>query len=501
MKEKLLLGYDIGSSSIKASLINAVTGEVFISASSPDREMKIESPQAGWAEQHPETWWQHVVSATKKMLANITVNINEFEIEGIGISYQMHGLVLVDKDYQVLRPSIIWCDSRAVEIGNKAFEELGAEYCMNNCLNSPGNFTASKLKWVKENQPELYSKIYKIMLPGDFIAMKLTGKIYTTVSGLSEGIFWNFREKTISEEILKYYGIDKELLPEIVPTFGLQGVLSSKAAEELGLYPGIPVTYRAGDQPNNALSLHVLKPGEIAATAGTSGVIYGVTDKNISDSDGRVNTFAHVNYSEKQPNAGVLLCINGTGIQYSWIKQNFMDSSLSYNDLNALAGEVSHGADGLLCYPYGNGAERSLKNKEINGHFSGINFNIHGRGHLIRAAQEGIVFSFRYGLDVMKSIGMEFKVVKAGFSNLFQSAVFTEAFVNTCNVELEIYNTDGSQGAARGAGIGTGYYANEDDAFNGLKVINKMQPESTLVEKYERIYSGWKSGLENLLNQ
>jgi xylulokinase len=499
MKEKLLLGYDIGSSSIKASLINAATGELLVSAGSPDREMKIESPQAGWAEQHPETWWQHVITATKKMLANPALSIKNYEIEGIGISYQMHGLVLVDKNYEVLRPSIIWCDSRAVETGNRAFRDLGADYCMANCLNSPGNFTASKLKWVKDNQPELYSRVYKMMLPGDYIAMKLTNKICTTVSGLSEGILWDFKKKTAAEEILKYYGFDNSLLPEIVPAFGHQGNLTQKAAGELGLYAGIPITYRAGDQPNNALSLHVLKPGEIAATAGTSGVIYGVTDKNISDSEGRVNTFAHVNYSDEKPNVGVLLCINGTGIQYSWIKQNFMDSSLSYNDLNSLAAQVSPGAEGLFCYPYGNGAERSLKNKEINGHFSGINFNIHGRGHLIRAAQEGIVFSFRYGLDVMKSIGMEFKVVKAGFSNLFQSPVFTEAFVNTCNVELEIYNTDGSQGAARGAGIGSGYFAHEDDAFGGLKVINKMMPDSGLASKYDKIYSEWKSGLEKLL--
>lgn len=501
MKEKLLLGLDIGSSSIKASFINASTGELVATAGSPDKEMKIDSPQPGWAEQNPETWWQHVVTAIKRMLSKPSFNINDFEIEAIGISYQMHGLVLVDKNLEVLRPAIIWCDSRAVEIGNKAFAELGQEYCMSSCLNSPGNFTASKLKWVKENQPELYSKIYKMMLPGDYIAMKLSGKVFTTVSGLSEGVFWDFRNKIISEEIMKHYGLDSELIPEIVPTFGTQGTLSKEAAQELGLYEGIPIAYRAGDQPNNALSLHVLNPGEIAATAGTSGVIYGVTDKNISDSEGRVNTFAHVNYSEAKPNVGVLLCINGTGIQYSWIKQNFMDSSLSYNDLNTLASEVKPGAEGLFCYPYGNGAERSLKNKEVNAHFSGINFNIHTKGHLIRAAQEGIVFSFRFGLDVMKSIGMDFKVVKAGYSNLFQSPVFTEAFVNTCNVELEIYNTDGSQGAARGAGIGSGYYTKDSDAFKGLKVITRMIPDPKLVKEYERIYNLWKIGLNNLIKE
>jgi xylulokinase len=497
MKQKLLLGYDIGSSSIKASVIDADTGVSLASGISPEQEMKIDAPQPGWAEQHPDTWWQHVVAATKKLFSNKELQSNE--IAAIGISYQMHGLVMVDKRHDVLYPSIIWCDSRAVDTGNKAFSELGSEYCLGSCLNSPGNFTASKLKWVKDNKPALYSNIFKIMLPGDYVAMRLTDEIHTTVSGLSEGVLWDFRKKNIADQLLQYYGIDKNFIPEIVPTFGLQGILTSKAAAELGLKPGIPISYRAGDQPNNAFSLHVLHPGEIAATAGTSGVIYGVTNDNIFDSLGRVNTFAHVNYSEKQPNKGVLLCINGTGIQYSWLKQNIMDNKFSYEEMNEFAARVPIGSEGLICYPFGNGAERSLMNKDVHGHFSGINFNIHGKGHMIRAAQEGIAFSFRYGLDIMKSLGMEFKVIKAGYSNLFQSKVFREAFTNTCNVDIEIYNTDGSQGAARGAGLGIGYYSSSDEAFPGLKLIEKLETRPELVEKYNSAYGRWRKGLQLVL--
>jgi xylulokinase len=496
MARKLLLGYDVGSSSIKASLINADTGELVVSAFSPEREMKINSPQMGWAEQHPDTWWQHVVSATRKMFSKTP--LSDSEIIGIGISYQMHSLVMVGKKHEVLYPSIIWCDSRAVEIGNKAFADLGSEYCLGNCLNSPGNFTASKLKWVKDNRPELYSKIFKIMLPGDYIAMKMTGEIRTTISGLSEGIFWDFNKKSIAEELIYYFGFDRNVIPEIVSTFGVQGHLTSKVAEELGLKSGIPISYRAGDQPNNALSLNVLKPGETAATAGTSGVIYGVTEKNIFDTDGRINTFAHVNYSESQPNKGVLLCINGTGIQYSWLKQNIMDNRYSYEELNRLASEAEIGSQELLCYPYGNGAERSLKNKDVHGHFSGINFNVHEKGHVVRAAQEGIAFSFRYGFDVMKSIGLELDVIKAGNSNLFQSEVFREAFVNTCNVDLEIYSTDGSQGAARGAGIGIGCYSSDDKAFRGLEIMVQSHPDPKLAEKYSSVYRNWKNGLSKI---
>ena len=497
MKQKLLLGYDIGSSSIKASLINADSGELVSSANSPEQEMKINSPHPDWAEQHPDTWWQHVVLATKKILSN--KSLMDYEILAIGISYQMHGLVLVDKNQEVLRPSIIWCDSRAVKIGDKAFSDLGSDYCLTNCLNSPGNFTASKLKWVKDNEPEIYSKIFKIMLPGDFIAMKLTGEIHTTISGLSEGILWDFTKKNISDEIIDYYGLDKKLLADTVLTFGKQGNLKTEAAKELDLKEGIPVSYRAGDQPNNALSLNVLNPGEIASTAGTSGVIYGVTDKNVYDDFSRVNTFAHVNYSNEKFNNGVLLCINGTGIQYSWIKKNVLGDAFSYDQLNEFASEVEIGSEGLLCHPFGNGAERVLKNKNVNGHFSGINFNIHDKRHLIRAAQEGIVFSFRYGLDVMKEIGLEFKVIKAGYSNLFQSKVFREAFVNTCNVNLEIYNTDGAQGAARGAGIGIGYFTSNEAAFKGLKVIEKLNADKELVKRYNSVYKVWESNLEQIL--
>lgn len=496
MKQKLFLGYDIGSSSIKASLINADTGKLVSSASFPEREMKISSPQIGWAEQHPDMWWQYVVNATKKMFAKKT--LKSYEILGIGISYQMHGLVLVDKNSKVLYPSIIWCDSRAVEIGNKALLDLGNEYCLSSCLNSPGNFTASKLKWVKDNLPDVYSKIYKIMLPGDYIALKLTDKICSTVSGLSEGIMWDFKEMKIAGNLLEYFGFNENMMPDLVPAFGFQGNLTAAAARQLKLKPGIPVSYRAGDQPNNALSLNVLNPGEIAATAGTSGVIYGVAGKNIYDPESRVNTFAHVNYTKEHPNVGVLLCINGTGIQYNWLKQIIFENKYSYNQMNDFASKVEIGSQGIQSFPFGNGAERVLKNIDSHASFSGINFNLHQKGHLIRAAQEGIVFGLGYGLDVMKSIGMEFNVVRAGNSNLFQSKVFKEAFVNTCNVNLEIYNTDGSQGAARGAGIGAGFYS-EADAFKGLKVIERLSPREELIKKYGAVYKQWKNNLENRL--
>ncbi len=485
-----LLGYDIGSSSIKVSLLNADSGELISSSFSPKEELKIDSPHSGWAEQHPEVWWENLVEATKDIISNL--DSEQYKIHGIGISYQMHGLVLVDEKHEVLYPSIIWCDSRAVETGQGITSQIGSDECLNSYLNLPGNFTLSKLKWVKDNLPDVYKKIYKFMLPGDFIAMKLTGKINTTVSGLSEGIMWNFDKQEPAYELFNQLELNKDFIPEIVPTFGEQGLLSIESASKLGLEAGIPVTYRAGDQPNNALSLNVLREGEIAATAGTSGVVYGVTNKKFIDQASRVNSFAHVNYTNDEPSTGVLLCINGTAILYRWLKTELFGNNYSYEEMNSLCSEVTEGSDGLFTLPFGNGAERILNNKNIQNSLIGIDFNKHGIKHIIRSGFEGIVFSFRYGLEIMKENGMSINVVKVGKANLFLSKEFAQIFANVCNVDVEIYNTDGAQGAARGAGIGCKFYNDYDAAFNNLKMIDNVKPVEAKVKKYDELYSEWE---------
>lgn len=488
-----LLGFDIGSSSVKASLINGTTGELAASSFYPRQEMAIVANQPGWAEQDPRLWWENLKLALAEVLS--VSGINPAEINAIGISYQMHGLVMVDRNHEIIRPSIIWCDSRAAGIGDRAFETIGGEKCLSHLLNSPGNFTASKLKWVKDNEPENFEKVYKIMLPGDFIAMKLTGEIHTTVSGLSEGILWDFRENQVAQMVLEAYGFDGSVIPELVPTFGDQGRLSASAASELGLAAGTPVTYRAGDQPNNALSLNVLNPGEVAATAGTSGVVYGVSDEIKFDPASRVNTFAHVNHSGGDPRLGVLLCINGTGILNAWLKKNTA-AGLSYDDMNRLSASVPVGAEGLSILPFGNGAERVLKNKDTGTVVSGLNFNIHRQEHLFRAAQEGIVFSFRYGMDIMGNIGIKPSVIRAGKANMFLSPVFRQTLADITGATIELYNTDGSVGAARGAGIGSGFYSGFADAFSNLTRLETIVPDGLNKSRTEEAYGKWL----NLLN-
>ena len=492
----LLLGLDLGTSSIKASVVDGASGNLIASAQYPDTENSISSPQIGWAEQDPEMWWNCIQQAILR--CNASEKYNPKDIKAIGIAYQMHGLVMIDRDLSVLRPSIIWCDSRAVEIGNQAFEGIGKEQCLSHLLNSPGNFTASKLAWVKENEPKVYESVYKIMLPGDFIAMKLTGDVTTSNSALSEGIFWDFQTNKVSEDILKYYGFSDSILPEIRPVFSNHGGLTNALADLLGLKVGTPVTYKAGDQPNNALSLNVLEPGEFAATAGTSGVIYSVSDKVSYDPKSRVNTFAHVNHQMNNQNRlGTLLCINGTGILNRWVRDNI--ANVDYQGMNKMASTVAAGSNGLRVLPFGNGAERVLGNKTVGSNFQGVNFNIHTNAHIIRAAQEGIAFSLKYGMDIMAETGTSPSVIRAGKANMFLSEVFSQSLVNATGVGVELYDTDGAKGAALGAGIGNQYFINPKDAFVNMKKIGFVEPDSSKSSIYEEIYADWKSILEKSL--
>lgn len=497
-QSQYLLGFDIGSSSIKASVIEIDTGKMLATAISPKEELSIHSIKPGWAEQDPETWWTHIVNSTREILSHNSLSGEQ--IAAIGISYQMHGLVTVDKNHNPLRPSIIWCDSRATEIGHKAFREIGEKQSLERYLNSPGNFTASKLKWVQENEPELYSMIHKIMLPGDYIGMKLTGEILTTVSGLSEGIFWDYKNNSIAKELLDYYNISSDLLPPAMNSFDFHGVLTLSAAKTLGLKKGTKVTYRAGDQPNNAFSLNVLNPGEVAATAGTSGVVYGVADSPVYDPQSRVNTFVHVNNTDSRSRYGVLLCINGTGILNSWLKRNLgIDETLSYAEMNKRAAEVPVGSDGITILPFGNGAERILKNADVGASIYGLKFNRHTNSHLLRAAQEGIVFSLHYGFQIMQDMGLEMNTVRAGHANMFLSPLFREAFVQVTGSVLELYNTDGSLGAARGAGIGAGIYSSEKEAFSGLVKLDVLEPDPKKQSAYEDAYGRWADKLNSLI--
>lgn len=496
MARRYLLGFDVGSSSVKASLTDVDNGEIVASAFFPEHEAPIMAVKAGWAEQDPNMWWENAKRSLQKIMAE--TGAKGEDILAIGISYQMHGLVCVDKQQQVLRPSIIWCDSRAVPYGEDAFHNIGEDTCLSKLLNSPGNFTASKLAWVKENEPEIYDKIDKIMLPGDYIAMKLSGEVKTTISGLSEGMMWDFAAKKPAKFLLDYFGFSEDILPEIAPTFSVQSYVSKAAADELGLKEGTPISYRAGDQPNNAVSLNVFNPGEIASTAGTSGVVYGVLGDVNYDPKSRVNTFAHANYTTDLDRLGVLLCINGTGILNAWVHRN-ITPDISYADMNDLASQVAIGSEGVKIIPFGNGAERVLENQEVGCSIRGLNFNKHNRAHIVRASQEGIVFSFCYGMEIMQEMGMDIKKIHAGKANMFLSPIFRDTLAGVSGATIELYETDGSAGAAKGAGIGAGIYKDHDEAFSTLKKLAVIEPDESNRAAYLAAYAEWKKELKTLI--
>lgn len=496
----MLLGYDIGSSAIKAALLDADTGEVVAAARSPsDEEMTMEAPQPGWAEQPPSRWWRHIQNATD--LLHEKTSIDPGAVSAIGLTYQMHGLVLLDENHRVLRPSIIWCDSRAVDIGRDAFEELGREWCLKHLLNSPGNFTASKLAWVKQNEPDIYAQVHKAMLPGDYAAFKMTGDVRTTPSGLSEGTLWDVQRDTLATDVLRHFEINPDLIPEVVPTFSTQGTLTRSAADALGLAPGIPVAYRAGDQPNNAFSLNALQSGDVAATAGTSGVVYGIDDTPRYDEQSRVNTFLHVNHEPgSQSRYGTLMCVNGTGILNRWLHDNVgLDGDLSYEAMNEEAASAPVGAEGVSVLPFGNGAERTLDNRNPGASIHGLNFNVHDRSHLLRASQEGIVFALRYGIDIMTEMGIPVDTVRAAHANMFMSPIFREAFATVTDTTVELIETDGAEGAARGAGLGAGVYDEPEEAFEGLERISTVAPNPKKQIAYDESYERWHELLENEL--
>lgn len=493
MTSRCLLGFDVGSSSVKASLVDVATGKCVASAFYPKSEAPIVSKRIGWAEQNPRMWWDNLKLATAEVLSKA----GKVKVDAVGISYQMHGLVCVGKDGEPLRDAIIWCDSRAVPYGEAAFNGIGPEKCLGHLLNSPGNFTAAKLAWVKENEPEIFDRIYKIMLPGDYISFKLTGEACTTVGGLSEGMFWDFKENRPASFLMDWFGFDESILPRIVPTFSEQGRLSASAALELGLEVGIPISYRAGDQPNNALSLNVFNPGEVAATAGTSGVVYGVNGEYGYDPQSRVNTFAHVNHTAEAPRLGILLCVNGTGILNSWVRRNVIPQGISYSEMNDITAGVPIGSEGVMISPFGNGAERMFGNKEVGCRFSGLNFNVHSWKHLVRAAQEGVAFSFKYGMDIMSAMGMNVSVIHAGNANMFLSPVFRDTLAGVTGATIELHDTDGSVGAAKGAGMGAGIFKDSDEAFSTLERLAVIEPSDR--EAYAEAYARWKDELEKTI--
>ncbi len=478
------LGIDLGSSSVKVSLLDESGGQVLARTTVPELgEMGMTRPKPGWAEQSPELWWDLTCQGIRQVMEGRDAS----NLRGIGIAYQMHGLVCMGANDEVLRPAILWCDSRAVEIGERYFGEIGRDKCLAHLHQSPGNFTVSKLAWVRENEPDVYAKIDKVGLPGDYLAYRLSGEWQTTDGGLSEAAAWDFSKGEMANFLMGGMGLKASLWPNRVPILGLQCEVSRAAAAELGIPAGVPISYRAGDQPNNAFALGANAPGDVAASGGTSGVLYGVSEAPLADAQQRVNPFLHVTHRQDQPRIGVLMCLNGAGSQMAWLRRI---TGVDYDQLNEQASSVSPGADGLTCLPFGMGAERILGNRTVGMQWRGGDFGKHGVGELSRACFEGIALAFRYGAEAMAAAGVEIRSVRAASSGLFLSPVFAQALADLLQAPIDCIAANGADGAARAAALGAGHYGSVTEASAVLKVKRSYVPQSNT--EYAEVYDRWR---------
>jgi xylulokinase len=490
------IGYDIGSSFVKGVLWDEERGEVAAHVTVPDREMPIRAEKADWAEQDPEMWWEAVKAATQRLIDMVPGAGGR--VRGIGVSYQMHGLVLLDRDGKVLRPSIIWCDSRATGMGKELEKAVGEEAVRRQLLNSPGNFTVSKLAWVIRNEPETASRIRWVMLPGDWIAYQLTGMVSTTVCGLSEGMLWNFKDHVPHVKALEAAGADPEWIPPVAPNPGDQGVVGSAVGAEMGFAPGARVLFRGGDQPMNAYGLGVDGPGMWAASAGTSGVLYRVDPVREAEPTGMANRFAHIGHSAENPAIGTLLCLNGAGIAYAWLRR-VMFAGQEYAAINEHVAAVPAGADGVMFHPFGNGAERMLDNRQPGAGWSGIHFNRHGQGHLARAVMEGIVFAFVHGMRHVDPSLPALPVIRAPHAGLFRSELFASMLSTLAGADVQLHAGDGATGAAQGASVALGASAIKALDSNAARdepgVLKTHSPDPSIHDALESAYSRWKDAL------
>lgn len=469
------LGIDVGTSSVKVSIVGE-DGVILASATAPaSSERAINSPNPNWAEQNPEDWWEDAQQA----ILNLPLEAR-LQVEAIGIAYQMHGLVLVDSQFQPVRPSIIWCDGRNIQESQILAESLGLDALENRLLNKPGTLTLAKLAWVAEHEPETLAKAHTFGLPGDFIAYKLTGEWSTTKSGYSEMVGWDFGASIPFEEGFRKAGW-KLPLPEARPNLEEGAPIQKVIAEKLGLPPSARVTYRAGDQPNNAFGLGVLQQGETAISAGTSGVLYGIGDSSPGLHEG-INRFLHVNSQ-----IGVLMCLNGVGSALAFARRTWFQNQ-SYEALSELASQANP-ENCPYFFPFGNGAERILSERAFSG-FTELDFNRHNLPELARSVFEGIAFAYRLGSEKMEKAGCLSKVVNGTESGLLKSSFFAQLLANELQVELILSEGDGSTAAARGAALG----------------IKKILPKPAPLKRYlptspanhER-FSHWHKILEKFL--
>lgn len=488
-----LLGIDIGTSGTKTVLFNEM-GDTIASAIG---EYPLYQPHIGWAEQEPEDWWQATVDTIKQVLD--TSGVNPADIKGIGLSGQMHGMVLLNKEGNVLRSSIIWCDQRTQEECHKITEIIGKERLIEITANPAlTGFTASKVMWVKNHQPDIFEKIYKILLPKDYIRYKLTGEFATEVSDASGMQFLDVPKRTWSGEILNKLGLDYKWMPAVYESQEVSGKVTKKVAQLTGLAPGTPVVGGGGDQAAGAVGNGIVKPGVISSTIGTSGVVFAHMDEVNIDPRGRVHTFCHA-----VPNTWHVMGVTqGAGLSLQWMRNNFgaAERELAefldidpYELMTKEAQKAAPGCEGLIYLPYLMGERTPHLDPYAKGVFFGLSAK-HGRNEMIRTVMEGVAYSLRDCLEIIKGMGVSVSEVRASGGG-GKSSLWRQMQADIFNNPITTINS--SEGPALGAallaGVGTEVYNSVPEACEAaIKTISVQQPIEANVNVYDKYYEVYK---------
>ncbi len=493
-KMAYLLGVDIGTSGTKTVLFD-VAGNTIMSDL---QEYPLYQPKVGWAEQDPEDWWRAVYTSINNVVFKSGVKAEE--IKGVGLSGQMHGAVLLDGNNNVLRKSIIWCDQRSSAECEQITSLIGKERLIEITANPAlTGFTASKVMWVKNNEPDIYEKVRKILLPKDYIRYKLTGEFATEVSDASGMQFMDIANRKWSDEVLTKLGIDKSYLADLYESQEISGRINSGSAKLTGLKEDTPVVGGAGDQAAGAIGNGIVKPGIISSTIGTSGVVFAYSDKVTIDPKGRVHTFCHA-----VPGTWHIMGVTqGAGLSLKWFRDNFCIEEKRVAELMGVdpyvlmdkeAEKVEAGCSGLIYLPYLMGERTPHLDPNARGVFFGLSAK-HEKPDMLRAVMEGVVYSLADCLGIIKEMGVDVSEVRASGGG-GKSKIWRQMQADVFGSSICTINS--SEGPALGvallAGVGAGVYSSVGEACDSIiKVVTEQKADSALHDKYKRNYLIYKN--------
>ncbi len=476
------LGIDVGTGGSRALVIDE-NGKIFASATA--EHAPFASPEIGWAEQSPDDWWRAARSAIREVLQTVKAD----EIGAVSFSGQMHGSVFLDESDKVLRPALLWCDQRTEKQCAEITAKIGAERLIE-LVSNPAitGFTLPKLLWVRENEPQIWERVKSVLLPKDYIRLKLSGDKASDVADSSGILLFNVQNRCWSDEMLSAFEIDKSFLPKVYESIEVTGKISASGASETGLREGTLVVAGAGDNAAGAIGMGIVKAGTVSATIGTSGVVFAVTDTPKIDLKGRIHTLCHA-IPGRWHNTGVTLA---AGLSLKWFRENFGEGK-SYDDLVNDAAEVVSGSDGAIWLPYLMGERTPYLDAAARAAFVGLTAS-HSKAHLTRAVLEGVAFSLRDSFEIFKELGAEVSSIRLGGGGA-KSPLWRQIQADVYNQTVETIEAD--EGAAFGAailaGVGAGAWNSVDEACEKtIRVAEKVAPNSASVEKLNRNYEAYK---------